>query len=148
MSGMLNAAQQFDVDIETNGALNERDYGDYTGKNKWQMKELLGEEKFNALRRGWNEPVPGGETLKMVYERVVPFYNDQILPLINEGQNVLIVAHGNSIRALMKHIDKMSDEEVGNLEMIFGQINIYELEEDGHKKSFTAVKIDSTSPKA
>lgn len=148
MSGMLNAAQQFDVDIETNGALNERDYGEYTGKNKWQMKELLGEEKFNALRRGWNVPVPGGETLKMVYERVVPFYKEQILPLINEGQNVLIVAHGNSIRALMKHIDKMSDEEVGNLEMIFGQINIYELQENGHKKSFTAVKIDSISPKA
>lgn len=147
MSGMLNAAQQFDVNIVSNGALNERDYGEYTGKNKWEMKDILGEEQFNALRRGWDVPVPGGETLKMVYDRVTPFYLENILPLILQGKNVLIVAHGNSIRALMKFIDEIPDEEVGNLEMIFGQINIYELTEDGHKKSFTAVKIDTIPPK-
>jgi 2,3-bisphosphoglycerate-dependent phosphoglycerate mutase len=83
----------------------------------------------------------------MVYNRVTPFYLENILPLILQGKNVLIVAHGNSIRALMKFIDEMPDEEVGNLEMIFGQINIYELTEDGHKKSFTAVKIDTLPPK-
>jgi 2,3-bisphosphoglycerate-dependent phosphoglycerate mutase len=112
------------------------------------MKEALGEEKFNDLRRGWDVPIPGGETLKMVFERVTPFYLENILPLLLSGKNVLIVAHGNSIRALIKYIDSVKDEDIGNLEMIFGQINVYEVNEDGTKKSFTAIKIDTVSPEA
>ncbi|HEY5667666.1 MAG TPA: 2,3-bisphosphoglycerate-dependent phosphoglycerate mutase, partial [Candidatus Saccharimonadales bacterium] len=77
---MLDAAQQFNVETITAKALDERDYGDYTGKNKWEVEKQIGEEAFEQIRRGWDVPVPGGETLKMVYERVVPFYKDTILP--------------------------------------------------------------------
>lgn len=148
LEGMLNASQQFDVDINVNGALNERDYGEYTGKNKWEIKEAIGEEAFNQIRRGWDSPVPGGETLKMVYERVIPFYADTILPLLNEGKNVLIVAHGNSIRALMKFIDSISDDDVSKLEMIFGRIIVYDVSDEGLKVSSSSTQIDSKPPNA
>jgi D-lactate dehydrogenase len=148
LEGILNASQQFEVDIVPDRALNERDYGDYTGKNKWEIKDLLGEEAFNSIRRGWDVPVPNGETLKMVYERVVPFYLDTILPLLVEGKNVMLVAHGNSIRALMKYIESIPDEEVGNLEMIFGQIVVYELSGEGKKIDSLVARINTTPPKA
>lgn len=148
LEGMLNASQQFDVDINVSGALNERDYGEYTGKNKWEIKEAIGEEAFNQIRRGWDAPVPGGETLKMVYERVIPFYADTILPLLNEGKNVLLVAHGNSIRALMKFIDSISDEDVSQLEMIFGRIIVYDVSDEGLKVSSSSTQIDSKPPNA
>lgn len=148
MEGILNASQQFDVDITTSSAINERDYGDYTGKNKWEMKEMLGEETFHAIRRGWDVPIPNGETLKMVYERVVPFYKETILPLLLDGKNVMIVAHGNSIRALMKYIENISDEDVEELEMIFGQLIQYDVDEEGHKVEKFIHKIDTIPPKA
>jgi D-lactate dehydrogenase len=148
LEGMLDAAQQFNVAIEVNKAINERDYGEYTGKNKWEVKELIGEKAFNDLRRGWDVPVPGGETLKMVYEQVLPFYTGTVLPLLKDGQNVLIVAHGNSIRALMKYLESISDEGVQDLEMLFGQIIIYDITPDGLKADSSVVKIDTTPPHA
>ena len=148
LEGMLDASQQFEVDIVTNSALNERDYGEYTGKNKLEMKELLGEGAFNDLRRGWDVPIPGGETLKQVYERVIPFYNETILPLLKAGKNVLIVAHGNSIRALMKYLESISDEDVSQLEMLFGQIIVYDVSPDGLRANSSVIKIDTTPPNA
>ena len=93
------------VSEERSNAINERDYGDYTGKNKWEMKELIGDEKFAEIRRGWNAEIPNGENLKMVYDRVVPYFLQSILPHLLSGENVLVVAHGNSIRALVKYIE-------------------------------------------
>jgi D-lactate dehydrogenase len=148
LEGMLDAAQQFDVDIVTAGALNERDYGEYTGKNKWEMKEIIGEEAFNQLRRGWDCPIPGGETLKMVYERVMPFYTNTILPQLLEGKNILLVAHGNSIRALIKYLESVSDEDVCDLEMIFGQVIIYDIAADGLSTGSSIIRIDTTPPNA
>lgn len=118
--------------VEHAAALNERDYGDYTGKNKWEMEKILGEEKFNELRRGWDYPVPNGETLKMVYERAVPFFLEKILPLLRAGKNVLVVSHGNTIRTLIKYIENVSDAGVAQVEMPFGGILIYDLDADGH----------------
>lgn len=148
LEGMLDAAQQFEVDIIVDSGINERDYGIYTGKNKWQVKDEIGEEAFNKIRRGWNEPVPGGETLKMVYERAVPFYLQTILPLLKAGKNVLIVAHGNSIRALLKYINSISDEDIGKLEMSFGEILVYEVDDKGLKVASSITKIDTTPPPA
>lgn len=107
-------------------ALNERDYGDLTGKNKWEVKDEIGEEAFNGIRRGWDYPVPGGETLKMVYERVLPYFQTEILPRLRAGENILVVAHGNSIRALMKHLDQIQEADMANVEMPFGQMLFYE----------------------
>jgi D-lactate dehydrogenase len=128
---MLDSSGQFDVPYDRSKSLNERDYGDYTGMNKWQVKEQLGEEVFNKLRRSWDFPIPNGETLKMVYERVVPFYTENILPNLKKGNNILLVAHGNSLRALMKYIEKLSDTEVGELNMLLGEIVTYEIDDKG-----------------
>jgi len=131
LSCMLEALDLVHVPTIHASALNERDYGDYTGKNKWDMQELIGKEAWDHIRRDWDAPVPNGETLKMVYARVVPFFLENILPLLKEGKNVLMVSHGNAIRALMKYIEDIPDEKVSELEMLFGGILLYELDEQG-----------------
>lgn len=148
LEGILDSSQQFDVQFERNSALNERDYGDYTGKNKWEMRDAIGEDAFNHLRRDWNYPVPNGETLKDVFERVVPFYKNAILPRVLDGQHVLVVSHGNAIRALMKYIEQISDKDVANLEMPFGEILIYHVNEAGKQTSKEVLKIETTPPPA
>lgn len=128
---ILDSIGQLSVPIERSNAINERDYGDYTGKNKWDMKEMLGDEQFDRVRRDWDCPVPNGETLKMVYDRAVPYYLSTIKPLVNAGKNVIMVAHGNSIRAILKYIESISDEDMGKVEMIFGGVLIYDIDQDG-----------------
>jgi len=115
-----------------NSALNERDYGDYTGKNKWEIQLELGEAGFKKLRRGWNVPIPNGETLKDVYDRVIPYYQSEILPKLKASKNVLISAHGNSLRALVKYLDGLSDSDVENLEIATGEVIIYKIDNDGN----------------
>lgn len=125
--------------------LNERNYGDLTGKNKWQVKDEIGEEAFNGIRRGWDYPVPGGETLKDVYARVVPYFEREILPKLQAGENILLVAHGNSIRALIKHLDQISESEMASVEMPFGQLLLYKFEAGNNlptKKEIISVNID------
>lgn len=112
-------------------ALNERDYGDFTGKNKWEIEKEVGEDKFHEIRRGWNIPIKNGETLKDVYSRVVPYYQNEILPKLKEGKNVLITAHGNSLRSLVKYLENMSDEGVESLEIATGEIYIYSVDQEG-----------------
>lgn len=112
-------------------ALNERSYGDYTGKNKWEIKEQVGEEEFQRIRRSWDYPPPNGESLKMVYDRVLPYYGSEIEPKLKEGKNVIIAAHGNSLRALIKHLDNVSDEEITKLELATGGIYVYQIDETG-----------------
>lgn len=148
LSGIVDAAQQFTVPYERSAALNERDYGEYTGFNKWEIKEELGEEVFQRLRRDWNYPVPGGETLKMVYERVVPFYQQTIMPKLMAGQNVLVVSHGNAIRTLVKYIEGISDQEISNVEMLFGTILIYDVDKNGRKVNRQDRAIASIPPPA
>lgn len=148
LEGMLNACQQFDVPIEVTAAVDERDYGKYTGKNKWDMQQLIGEEEFNKMRRGWNYEIPNGETLKMVYERVVPFYQNEVVPQLLAGKNILIVSHGNSLRAMMKFIETISDSDVENLEMPFGELLVYDIDPNGLSKSKSSTKIDSPAPNA
>ena len=114
-----------------NSALNERDYGNYTGKNKWEIKKELGEEGFKKLRRGWDVPIPNGETLKDVYNRTVPYYESEILPKLKDGKNVLVSAHGNSLRALVRYLDGLSDSDVENLEIATGEVIIYKVDTAG-----------------
>jgi len=135
LSCMLNVCERYEVPTEHAKELNERDYGEYTGKNKWEMKEILGEEEFNKLRRSWDHPIPGGESLKMVYDRAVPYFKNTIMPRLNDGKNVLIVAHGNSLRAITKYIENISDDKIATVEIPFGAIIIYELDKEGHMQS-------------
>lgn len=112
-------------------ALNERDYGIYTGRNKWKVEKELGHEEFIAIRRSWNKPIPEGESLADVYKRVVPFYESRILKDLQVGKNVLVVSSGNTLRALMKYLQNISDEDIVKLELNFGEIHIFEVDKEG-----------------
>lgn len=112
-------------------ALNERDYGKLTGENKWKIKEKYGDEQFLEWRRSWDYPIPDGETLKDVYNRTVPYYKEKILPELINGKNIIVSAHGNSLRALIKYLEGISDEEIAKLEMATGEIYIYKINNKG-----------------
>lgn len=112
-------------------ALTERNYGQLTGKNKWEVKKEFGEEQFNAWRRGWDTPPPGGESLKDVYTRVVPFYETQVLPRLKMGENVLIVSSGNELRALIKYLEHISDEKIATTEIKTGEVWEYDIDING-----------------
>lgn len=122
------------LDIPTfeDKALNERDYGIYTGKNKWEIKKEVGDEQFQNIRRGWDVPIENGESLKDVYNRVVPYFQTEILPKLKEGKNVLIVAHGNSLRALMKYLENISEDDISKLELETGEIDVFEIDKNGN----------------
>lgn len=125
------ALQHTELEAEEHEALNERDYGDFTAKNKWEIAEQLGEEEFTKLRRSWDHAVPGGETLKDVHARVLPYYEQRILADLKDGKNVIVAAHGNSLRALMKHLDDMADDKVHEIEIGTGELVMYEISDDG-----------------
>jgi 2,3-bisphosphoglycerate-dependent phosphoglycerate mutase len=109
--------------------LKERHYGVFTGKNKWQVKEEIGEEAFQKIRRGWDVVIPEGESLKDVHARVSKYYDQHIKPELESGKNVLVVAHGNSLRALAKHVEELTDEEVVALEIGTGEVHVYHMGE-------------------
>lgn len=122
---------QGSLPVVKNKALNERNYGDLTGKNKWEVKKEFGEEQFLKWRRGWDAPIPNGESLKDVYQRAVPFYENVILPQLKSGKNVIIAAHGNSLRALAKYLENISDDDISKLEIGVGEILVYRVNEEG-----------------
>jgi len=117
--------------ISETAAINERDYGDYAGIDKWQFQKEIGLDRWQDIRRGWDTPIPNGETLKDTYERAVPWYRDIVVPQLLSGKNILIVAHGNSNRALRKYLENISDEEIKNIEMDLTTIHIYTIGDDG-----------------
>lgn len=113
-------------------ALNERNYGIYTGKNKWQVEKEVGKEEFTAIRRDWDKPIPSGESLKQVYERVIPYFKRKILKDLKSGKNALVVSSGNTLRALIKYLDNISDKDISKLELNFGEIHIFEFDTNGN----------------
>ena len=122
------------TELETviNMALRERNYGDLAGKNKWEVKEKYGDEQFMKWRRGWDEPIPNGESLKDVYKRVIPYYKSVIIPKLNSDQNVLIVGSGNSLRALVKYLENIPDDEIAKLEIGLGEVYVYQIPPVSH----------------
>ncbi len=111
--------------------IKERSYGDLAGLNKWEAKNKYGEEQWVKWRRGWDEPIPNGETLKDVYNRAVPFYEKNIFPILKLGKNVLLSSHGNSLRALVKYFDNIPSEDIWKLEIPTGTVYVYDVNEDG-----------------
>ena len=126
-----SALEHTELETTHHEALNERHYGDYQAKNKWEIKDAVGEEEFTKLRRNWDHPVPNGETLKDVHGRVLPYYEQTILEDLKVGKNVIVAAHGNSLRALMKHLEEIDDEHVHELEIGTGEVVMYEIDEAG-----------------
>lgn len=148
LDGLLAASNQPHVPRTYSVALNERNYGKYTGMNKWEVEQKIGHEAFEKLRRGWNVPIEGGETLKDVFERVVPYYLKEIVPKLNSGQRILIMAHGNSIRSLEKYVRALSDAEIEHVDMLFGSILLYEVDITGRIVSEQKRQIDLPPPQA
>ena len=118
-----------------NQALNERNYGDLAGLNKDDARKRWGDEQVHIWRRSYDIPPPGGESLKDTGERVLPFFTKEILPHVCEGKNVLVAAHGNSLRSLIKFLDNISDEDIVKLEIPTGAPIHYVINEDGSVKS-------------
>lgn len=116
--------------IETD-RLNERDYGDFTKKNKWEIKKQIGEEEFHRLRRGWNYPIPNGESLKQTSHRIWPYFQNEILPKLKLGHNILISSSGNAIRALLKPLENLSEQEISETEIGIGEALVFEIGTNG-----------------
>ncbi|MBA5776098.1 2,3-bisphosphoglycerate-dependent phosphoglycerate mutase [Stappia sp. F7233] len=112
-------------------ALNERDYGDLTGMNKDEAREKFGEEQVHVWRRSFDVPPPGGESLKMTAERVLPYYHAEILPRVLGGERVIVAAHGNSLRSLVMELEGLTPEQILKRELATGAPIVYRLKEDG-----------------
>lgn len=117
--------------IIKNQALNERDYGDLSGLNKDEAREKWGDNQVHIWRRSYDIAPPGGESLKDTADRVLPYFRKEIFPKLLQGENILITAHGNSLRALVMELDRLNKEEVVKLEIATGDPIYYAIESSG-----------------
>ena len=123
---ILEQMNHADIQVIKDQSLNERNYGDLAGLNKDEAREKWGEEQVHIWRRSFDVPPPGGESLKNTAERVLPYFEHEIMPKVKEGLNILVAAHGNSLRALVMELEKMSSEEIVKLEIATGDPLTYE----------------------
>ena len=119
------------IEVVKDQSLNERNYGDLAGLNKDEARVKWGEEQVHIWRRSYDIPPPGGESLENTAERVLPYFNKEILPKVISGSNILIAAHGNSLRSLIMQLDELSKEEILNLEIPTGAPIKYIFDEYG-----------------
>lgn len=119
------------IPVTKDAALNERDYGDLTSMNKDEAAERFGAEQVHRWRRSWGERPPGGESLADTDARAYPFFHDHILPHVLGGENVLVVAHGNSLRAIVKEIEGLTAGQIVSLEIPTATPYIYTLDAEG-----------------
>jgi 2,3-bisphosphoglycerate-dependent phosphoglycerate mutase len=128
---ILKILNQENIETIRNKALNERDYGDLSGLNKDEAKKRWGKNQVQRWRRSFDEPPPGGESLKETADRVIPFFKKNICPFILEGKNILITAHGNSLRALIMYLKSLNPIEVIKLEIATGQPIAFSINPEG-----------------
>jgi 2,3-bisphosphoglycerate-dependent phosphoglycerate mutase len=112
-------------------ALNERHYGELQGLNKDEMRKKFGEAQVKLWRRSYDVAPPGGESLKETAARTLPYFESRILPDLKAGKNVLVAAHGNSLRSIVMFLDKLTREQVLALEIATGVPILYEIAPDG-----------------
>ncbi len=127
---ILEKVGQPDLHTIRDQALNERDYGDLSGLNKDDARVKWGEEQVHIWRRSYDIPPPGGESLRDTGARVWPYYLTEILPLVLQGKKVLVAAHGNSLRSLVMVLDRLTKEQVLNLNLATGVPMVYRLNAD------------------
>jgi 2,3-bisphosphoglycerate-dependent phosphoglycerate mutase len=128
------AAQKTCIPVHVAWQLNERMYGDLQGMNKDEMRKQYGAEQVQLWRRSFDVAPPGGESLKMTADRSIPYFQEKIIPLLKQGENILISAHGNSLRAIIMYLDNLSKDEVVKLEMATGIPVIYTFEKEKWKR--------------
>ena len=131
LSLLLGEQGQTDLSVTRHEALNERDYGDLAGLNKDDAREKWGEEQVHIWRRSFDTPPPGGESLKDTAARVLPYYEAEILPLVQAGKDILIAAHGNSLRALVMRLEGLSPEQILDVNIDTGVPYIYDMDAAG-----------------
>jgi 2,3-bisphosphoglycerate-dependent phosphoglycerate mutase len=127
---ILAEIDQTDLPVKEHMALNERDYGDLSGLNKDDARKKWGEEQVHVWRRSYDIAPPGGESLKDTLARTLPYYVQEILPCVLRGQRTLVVAHGNSLRALIMVLERLSPKEILARELATGAPVIYRLNPD------------------
>jgi len=118
------------IEVIKDISLNERNYGDLAGLNKDEARKEWGEDQVHIWRRSFDIPPPGGESLKDTADRVLPYFKDNIIPELIQGLNILVAAHGNSLRALVMELEEISSEEIVELEISTGVPLIYKFEEN------------------
>ena len=128
---VLEVLDQKMIPVTKHEALNERMYGDLQGLNKAETVEKFGEQQVKIWRRSFDIPPPGGESLKDTAERVIPYYEQEIWPELAKGKQVLVVAHGNSLRALVMHLNKLTTDQVLELNIPTGAPLHFQLHQDG-----------------
>lgn len=129
---MLEELGAPNLEVIEDPALNERDYGDLTGLNKDDARAKWGDEQVHIWRRSFDIPPPGGESLKDTADRTLPYFEKEILPRVKRGENVLIAAHGNSLRALVMVLENMSAEDITQLNIATGSPIAYTLNDEGN----------------
>ncbi|MBS1515397.1 MAG: 2,3-diphosphoglycerate-dependent phosphoglycerate mutase [Bacteroidetes bacterium] len=130
LSIILEENKKLVTPIVKDQALNERMYGDLQGMNKDECRAKFGEDQVKIWRRSYDIPPPNGESLKDTADRVLPYYHDKIEPLLRDGQNILIVAHGNSLRALIMYLEKMTPAQILEFEIPTGTPRLYTLDKN------------------
>ncbi|MBI3486152.1 2,3-bisphosphoglycerate-dependent phosphoglycerate mutase [Candidatus Daviesbacteria bacterium] len=142
---ILKVINQGKISIIIAPEIKERSYGIFTKKNKWQVREEVGEKEFQKIRRSYNYEPKDGESLKQVNQRFVEFYKKQILPKLTLGKNILIVSSGNAFRAFLKTFENLSVEQVTNLEFGIGEVYLYQVDKYG---KILKKQIRNKNPKA
>jgi 2,3-bisphosphoglycerate-dependent phosphoglycerate mutase len=122
-------------------ALNERDYGDLSGLNKDEARKKWGEEQVHVWRRSYDVPPPGGESLKDTVARVLPYYCQVLLPSVLSGERVIVAAHGNSLRALVMVLDRLTPATIPDLELATGVPLVYHLNADSTVATKDVLKL-------
>ncbi len=128
---VLDIIGQSSIPIEYDQALNERHYGDLQGLNKAETAKKFGDAQVKIWRRSFDVNPPNGESLKDTAARVIPYWEKNIFPAVLKGENIIIAAHGNSLRSLVMHLDKLSKEEVLELNIPTGVPLLYECDAKG-----------------
>jgi 2,3-bisphosphoglycerate-dependent phosphoglycerate mutase len=127
---ILREVGQTDLPIIKDEALNERHYGDLQGLNKAETAKKYGDEQVHIWRRSYDVPPPGGESLKDTAARTLPYYDRVIAPQVAAGKNVLVVAHGNSLRSIVMQLDGLTREQVLELNIPTGVPIVYDMAPD------------------
>jgi 2,3-bisphosphoglycerate-dependent phosphoglycerate mutase len=127
---MLEEIGRPDLPTLRDQALNERDYGDLAGLNKDDARKRWGAEQVHLWRRSYDVPPPGGESLKDTVARTLPYYVQEILPRVMRGERVLVAAHGNSLRALVMVLDRLTPQTIPSMELATGLPLVYRLNAD------------------
>ena len=120
-----------ELPIFPSAALDERHYGELQGLDKAETAEKYGKEQVHQWRRSFSERPPGGESLEDTMKRAVPFFSDRIMSHLKRGDNVLVSAHGNSLRSIIMYLDNLSPEEVTQLELKTGVPIVYDIDQEG-----------------